>query len=236
MRISFNQPGFIPWGEVYARMLESDAMVILDDTRLSNGFTFVNRNRIKGPAGEVWISVPLRRRGRGRQRIRNLKIDRKPAWAADFMETLRHFYGKSLYFDVLFSEIHNVLSDPDEEFLEMALGLLEIQRDMLSIETPLHFQSKLGVDERGIDLLLALARELDADEVVLPVFSRKAVEWEAFLDEGITVRFLNFDPPQHPQFWGPFLKRLSALDLLLCCGPAGRAVIEQGISFCEFEP
>ena len=236
MRVSFNQPYFMPWGGVYARMMESDAMVLLDDTLLSNGFTYVNRNRIKGPDGEVWISVPLRRKGRGRQRIRNLEIDGKAAWAGDFLETLRHFYGKSLYFDVVFDEFHSILSDPDDDFIRMTLDLLHFQRDMLSIDAPLYLQSKLGIESHGIDLLLDLARELDADEVVLPYFARKSVEWELFLDEEISVRFLRFDPLPHPQFWGTFIKRLSTLDLLLCCGPAGRAVIERGICIYEFEP
>jgi hypothetical protein len=44
--ISFNQPAFIPWGGFFARLLSSDRMVLLDDTVLARGFTFVNRNRL----------------------------------------------------------------------------------------------------------------------------------------------------------------------------------------------
>ncbi len=47
-------------------------MILLDDTLLARGFTFVNRNRLKGPEGELWISVPLKRKGRGRQKIKDL--------------------------------------------------------------------------------------------------------------------------------------------------------------------
>jgi hypothetical protein len=235
MRLSFNQPYFLPWGGIYARMLASDAMVLLDDTRISNGFTYVNRNRLKGPEGEVWISVPLRHRSRGKT-IRSLEIHDKAAWAEDFLETLRHFYGKSLYFDRIQDEIRAALVKPGDDFLETAVDLLEIHRSLLSIDSPIHLQSNLGIRKKGIDLLVSLAVELGADTVVLPYFSRKALDWPVFLDRGIRVRFLRYDPPQHPQFWGPFLSRLSALDLLLCCGPSGRAVIEQGIALYDFDP
>jgi hypothetical protein len=69
-------------------------------------------------------------------------------------------------------------------------------------------------------LLVSLAKESGADEVLMPYFSRKAVDWQPFQKEKIRICFLRYDPPQYPQFWGPFLKRLSILDLMFCCGPA----------------
>jgi hypothetical protein len=50
---------------------------------------------------------------------------------------------------------------------------------------------------------------------------------------GFFARLLRCDPPQYPQFWGYFIKYLSALDLLLCCGKGGRAVIEKGTHLYE---
>jgi len=81
LRICFNQPSFIPWGGFFARMMYSDKMILLDDTLLSTGFIFVNRNRIKGPTGEVWISVPVKKKGRGRQKIKDLELYEKERWA-----------------------------------------------------------------------------------------------------------------------------------------------------------
>ncbi len=69
MRIGFHQPAFIPWAGFWARLAAVDQMVLLDDTFLARGFTFVNRNRIKGPNGEIWLTVLLKRKGRGRQKI-----------------------------------------------------------------------------------------------------------------------------------------------------------------------
>jgi hypothetical protein len=65
MKLSFNQPAFIPWGAFFARLLNSDRMVLLDETILARGFSYVNRNRINGPRGEVWLTVPLKKKGRG---------------------------------------------------------------------------------------------------------------------------------------------------------------------------
>ena len=209
-------------------------MILLDDTLLARGFTYVNRNRFKGPDGEVWITVPLKRKGRGRQKIKDLKINEKESWSADFLSTLRHFYGKSLYFETVSGAVQNIIQTPDTKFLPMAVDLLTFAREYFGISTNFKLQSDTGIKGKGSRLLVSLAKELGADEVLMPYFSRKAVDWRPFRKEKIPVRFLRYDPPQHPQFWGYFRKRLSILDLMLCCGPPGRRIIKKGTYFYKF--
>jgi len=235
MRICFNQPAFIPWGGFFARLMSSDRMVLLDETILAHGFTFVNRNRIKGPEGEVWITVPLKRKGRGRQKIKGLEIYEKERWAKKFLLTLKHYYGKSVYFADIYPQIEAVATRPDNRFLELALGLLTILKAGFGIKTEIVRQSDLGIMGKGTPLLVSIAKELRALEVILPYGSEKAVDCGQFAKEYIRVRLLRFLPPAYPQFWSRFLMNLSALDLLLCCGSAGRAVIERGIRLHDLE-
>jgi hypothetical protein len=228
MRISFNQPAFIPWGGFFARLLCSDKMVLLDKTVLAHGFTYVNRNRIKGPEGEIWIAVPLKRKGRGRQEIRDLEVYEKDRWSRKFLLTLKHFYGKSIYFESAFEEIKAAVETPGENFMSLAQAFLHILKTSLDIKTEMVLQSETGTRGRGTPLLVAIAKEAGAHEVVLPYFSEKAVDSDQFKKEKIQVRFLRYLPPPYPQFWGNFVENLSALDLLLCLGAQGKAIIEKG--------
>lgn len=233
MKISFNQPTFIPWGGFFARLLSSDRMVLLDETVLARGFTFVNRNRLKGPEGEIWITIPLKRKGRGAQRIRDLEIYEKERWKKKFLATLHHYYGHSVYFHAVIEEIRGALDHPGSRFPDLILALLDTLRSRLGIDRQMILQSGLGITGKGTSLLVAIASRLGADEIILPYGSAKAVEHASFERTGIEVRFLRYAPPQYPQFWGDFLPNLSTLDLLLCCGPEGRAVIENGTHFPE---
>ncbi|MGB7296841.1 MAG: WbqC family protein [Candidatus Aminicenantales bacterium] len=233
MRISFNQPTFIPWGGFFARLMSSDRMVLLDDTALARGFTFVNRNRLKGPEGEIWITVPLKRKGRGVQKIKDLEIYEKDRWKNKFLATLRHYYGHSVYFKPVVDEIQNAVDKPGPNFLDLALALLNILKVNFAIANDMTLQSELKITGKGTPLLVSIASRLRADEAILPHGSEKAVERALFERAGIKPRFLRYAPPQYPQFWGNFRLNLSALDLLLCCGPEGRAVIERGISFYD---
>jgi hypothetical protein len=228
MRISFNQPAFIPWGGFFARLLYSDKIVLLDETALAHGFTYVNRNRIKGPEGEVWVTVPLKRKGRGGQKIKDLEIYEKDKWAKKFLPTLKHFYGKSVYFEPVYQEIKEAVESPGESFMSLVLGILDILGRYFEIDKEMVLQSKTGMTGKGTPLLVSIAKGLGAREVVLPYFSDKAVDFSQFNKEKIQVRVLRYQPRAYPQFWGRFVGNLSALDLLLCLGREGKAVIEKG--------
>lgn len=231
MRVCFNQPTFIPWGGFFARLMSSDRMILLDETILAHGFTYVNRNRIKGPEGEVWLTVPLVRKGRGAQKIKNLLIYEKERWRKKFLLTLKHYYGKSVYFESIFKEISSAAEAPDNSFLHLALALLDILKINFGIETEILLQSQTGITGKGTPLLVSLAKEAGAREAILPYGSEKVVNCAQFTREDIRVRLLRYLPPHYPQFWGNFVVNLSALDLLLCLGKEGRLIVERGIHF-----
>lgn len=117
----------------------------------------------------------------------------------------------------------------------MVLELLNIIKKALDIDKEIILQSQIAITGKGTPLLVFIAKELGAEEVIMPYFSEKHIDYNQFKKENINVRFLRFAPVQHPQFWGDFIKNLSALDLLLCCGKDGRAIIEKGAYLYELE-
>jgi hypothetical protein len=56
--------------------------------------------------------------------------------------------------------------------------------------------------------------------------SRGYLDIEGFQREGVRIAFHEWTHPEYPQCGkAPFLKGLSAIDLLLNCGPQSRAVL-----------
>ncbi len=227
MRVSFSQPVFIPWGGFYGRLLNSDLMIILDNTWLARGFTFVNRNRLKAPQGEIWITVPVRKKGLGRQRIRELQIYQPEIWARKFLALLKHYYGHSFYFEQTMEDLEDIISRAGSNFLALAQGCSRFLADRFQINTGFRLQSELGVENRGTDLLAELAWRVGAAEILLPYLADRHLDLELLTRNGIKVIFLKYQPVAYPQFWGNFIPNLSVLDLWLCCGPDGRKNIVQ---------
>lgn len=229
MVISFNQPAFIPWGGVFARLLHCDRMVLLDNTWLARGFTFVNRNRIKTMDGVLWLTVPLERAGRGRQVIRDLEIHDKSRWVERLIKTLRHHYVRSPWYDAVMARIAPALEDPDPGFLATVTPIMESLRRFMDLPARFLLQSRLGVTGHGVDLYLAACRASGAESVLLPAAAAACVEWRRLEAQGISVSFLRYEPPVTPQFWGDFRGNLSVLDALFCVGPeATRKLLAAG--------
>lgn len=219
MVISFNQPAFIPWGGVFARLLHCDRMVLLDNTLLARGFTFVNRNRVKTMAGALWVTVPLERAGRGRQMIRDLEIHEKTRWAKRLLETLRHHYARSPWFDAVLARLTPALDDPDPHFMATVFPIMESLRRYLDLPARFLLQSRLGAGGTGVELYAAACRASGAEAILLPAAAADCVDWRQLQAIGITVNFLRYEPPVTPQFWGEFRGNLSILDSLFCIGP-----------------
>jgi len=221
MRISFSQPVFIPWGGFYGRLLNSDLMIILDNTLFARGFTFVNRNRLKGPQGEIWITVPVRKKGLGRQKIRNLQIFQPEVWSRKFLALIKHYYGHSPYFEQAVRAMESLIAGCGTNFLHLALASSEFLARRFGITTGFRLQSELGIESQGTDLLTQLAERAGAREVLLPFLANRHLNMEAFARAGLKVVYLKYQPVAYPQFWGDFIANLSALDLWLCCGHDG---------------
>jgi len=230
MILSFNQPAFMPWGGFFCRLLAADRMVLLDNTLFARGFTFVNRNRVKGAAGETWLTVPLKKKGLGRQKIKDLEIYQKEYWGKKFLTTLSHLYGKSIYFERIYKPIARIIKKQDTHFLNMAIEILEVLRSALSIKTPFVLQSQIGVEGMGINLLVQITKKLGAGEVILPYPSQLLVDWRQFEEAGIGVRFLKFAAPVYPQFHGDFINCLSILDMLFCSGKASTQLLKKSFT------
>jgi len=236
MILSFSQPAFIPWGGFFSRLTASDCMVLLDDTLFARGYTFVNRNRLKGAGGEVWNTVPIVKKGRGRQRIKDLEIYDKSRWAAKFLATLEQNYAKSIYFSKVFKELTRLLQEEDNRFLPMIINILELMKTGLSINTPFMLQSGLGIQGQGTDLLLDIAKEMSAGEVILPYPARSLVEWRKLEEEGIEVQFLKYQCPVYPQFRGDFISCLSMLDMFFCLGKDSTRLLGTHSSLIKEKP
>jgi hypothetical protein len=62
------QPGYLPWLGYFDLMHKADVFVHYDDVQFDK-HGWRNRNRVKGPKGPVWLTVPVRHSGRSGQSI-----------------------------------------------------------------------------------------------------------------------------------------------------------------------
>lgn len=225
MIVAIHQPIFLPWPGFFYKAANADCIVLLDDVQFPRGKTWLTRNRLKNEKGELWLTVPVLRKGRGLQTIRSVEIQNDKEWRKKHLGSISQNYVHAPYFAGYFSRIEAVYGKGHALLADLNVELIAFLMDAMSIATRIIRQSELGVGGKGTELLADVCEQLGAERFLVLPSAEKYVDKSIMERRGIEVVRAGFRPPVYPQLWGEFIYNLSVLDLLLNCGPRGRGII-----------
>ncbi|HEV3003145.1 MAG TPA: WbqC family protein, partial [Pirellulales bacterium] len=129
------QPSYIPWRGYFHQVQKAEVFVFYDDVQYdSRGWR--HRNRVKGPQGAQWLTIPVHHRGsqtRGTP-ICEIPICWDTPWNERHWRTLRQFYGKAPHFsryaeslEACYLKRPRLLADFTTETTMVIAGLLGIK-------------------------------------------------------------------------------------------------------------
>jgi hypothetical protein len=228
MKIASHQPCYLPWPGFFFKALRADVLVLLDSVQLPRGTSWVSRNRIKTPAGQTWLTVPVRRKGRGLQRIVDVETYNERDWRHSHLESLIHAYKRSPFFEDHLPALKDVYGRDWGSLAELDVFLIRYAMEAIGAAPEIVLSSDLRLDLKGTPLIVDICRKLDGDAYTTISTSRKHLDEARFREAGIGMDYFNYRCPIYPQLWGEFIPNLSILDMLFNCGPKTRTVIEKG--------
>ncbi len=211
--LSAHQAAYLPWLGYLHRIHLSDLFVILDDVQFEKN-SFTNRNRVKTAGGAVWLTIPVCLKGHTESTIRATEVASNTNWVRKHWLTLAQSYAKAPFFGVHRDFFNSVFNRRWDRLIDINHVLLEYLLRQFGIETPVVYQSKLGVGGQKQELILNLCRQLQADQFLFGIMGRDYVDQELFLAHGVTPSFHAYRTVQYPQLWGEFIANLSAVDML----------------------
>lgn len=226
MIVAIHQPCYLPWLGYLQRMAQADVFVLLDHVQFERA-NYQNRTRILMDGEPRWLTVPVVQRSQ-KERIVDKEIDNRLEgprhWGRVHLGTLRHAYRAAPFANLYLPALKEILEARWARLADLDLALLELLRGAFGIRTPLVRSSELGVAGAKSDLILDICRTLGAHDFLGGMGgSRAYLDVEAFRLAGIRVHWQDFRHPVYMQCGdAPFVPGLSAVDLLLNRGPAGR--------------
>lgn len=223
--ISVNQPYFFPFAGFFYKAYLSDNFVILDDVQFPRGTTWITRNRFKNSQGSLWLTVPVKKKGLGLQKINAVRIYHDGRWAKKHLRSLKNAYVRAPYFREHQSFLEDLFSKRFEKLIHLNLYIIRYLMQQLQIETNVILSSELGIHMKGDKLLLEICNKLGASQLLVQRAARKYLNSDRLSEAGI--KLIDFRPmsPVYPQLWGDFIPNLSALDLILNCGPKAHDIM-----------
>jgi hypothetical protein len=221
MRVAIHQPNYAPWCGYFTKLLFSDVFILLDDTQLPLGRSYVSRVRVRGPAGPQWLSIPVERHHG--QRICDVRIASDQAtWPRKHLATLASGYARAPFRDEILALLAPLYAAPGDRLADWNTRLLLTMLGYLGIERRLVRASELGVPGSGDERLVSLVRAVGGDAYLSGPGGQNYQDPQRFAAANVKLEVRAYEPVPYPQGDGPFLPGLSVLDALFCCGRAAR--------------
>jgi len=226
MRLAVLQPSYLPWLGYFDQIDRVDVFVYYDDVQYDkNGWR--NRNRVKGPNGPVWLSVPVKHSGRGRQSINEVETDGQ-SWSRKHLRSLEQFYAKAPYGRDYMPGIAELLSRPWMRLVDLDIAINDAIVQWLGLNAKIVRSSSLGIEGDRNERLIRICRHFGADRYLSGNAAKVYVDPAAFAEVGISVEWQDYSHPAYPQIHGPFVSHLSIIDLLMNAGPDSLGILRSG--------
>lgn len=227
MKVSINQPAYLPWLGYFDRIANSDLHIVLDNVQFEKN-SVTNRNKVRTAAGWCWLTVPVKTKGKfGSLIIGDLEIDNSSNWTEKHWKTICQCYGKTPFFEQYSESLKSIYSSSWTHLIELTDCLNAFLLDeVLKISTPVRYASKLQSQGKKDDLILNICREVGATTYLSGPFGREYLDENKFHQAGIIIEYQDYVHPEYHQHFHPFEPFLSTLDLIMNCGDKSLEVIK----------
>ncbi len=218
-KIAIMQSNYLPWKGYFDLISSVDELIFYDEMQYTKR-DWRNRNVIKTSQGLLWLSIPIKVKGKYNQTINESIIDGEK-WKTKHWKTIIQCYNKSEYFD----EVAKILepfykSKSYEKLSELNQELIKEICKYLGINTILSNSKEYGIINGKTERLIDLCIKANADEYITGPAAKEYIKSELFDERNINLKWFKYEKyPIYNQLHGKFVHEVSIIDLLFNCGP-----------------
>jgi len=230
MKTGIHQPNFLPWIGYFDRMVKSEQFIYFDHVQRPNGKSWLTRVKALNRGSEIWLTLPIKRKGRSFERISEAMLD------GDSDEIFRSVVNKieSYYHKAPFrKEVMSMLGDSykrSDRLADFNIALISGIAEALGIKASARRSSEFFREEStllGSKMILETCKRFGVTEFVCGGYAvENLVDIEDFRENGVEVSAQGFLHPVYRQEkLDTCVEGMSIIDLLMNRGIAGSAIL-----------
>ena len=231
MKVVILQPSYIPWRGYFDQICRADLFVFYDDVQYdTRGWR--NRNQIKTPKGQQWLTIPVYSHGAQTKNIpiNQIRIAWDTPWNQNHLKALKHSYSKAPCFRQYLPLLETFYQRHDEFLTDFAIDFtIALTRELGNTHTRFMRSSQIpNINGQKTDRLIQILQAVGAMHYISGPSARDYIEKEKFDSAGITLEYMEYNYPEYLQLYPPFDPYVSILDLLFMIGLEAPNYIVQG--------
>jgi hypothetical protein len=223
--VAIHQPQFMPWLGYFDKMDQADAFVLLDNVQYKKN-EWQNRNRIRTAQGKQWLTVPVRFKFPAL--INQVGINNEENWRNKHWQVLRTNYAKAPYWESVHDDLQAFYQRPCDMLTDLNQASVTWLKQQMGIATELYLASEMELSQEPTQRLVDICKSVGAKTYLAGADGAKYMELELFAEAGLEILFQEYEHPTYPQLFDSCETHLSALDLVLNCGPASLETVRRG--------
>lgn len=219
-KVAIVQSNYIPWKGYFDLINLVDEFILYDDVQYTRQ-DWRNRNRIKTPNGLMWLTIPVKAKGRHFQKVRETVIS-DPGWSDRHWRSIIQNYSRAEYFHTYRELFEALYLGHNERFLsQVNYRFLSAICQILGINTKLSWSMDYHLIEGDkTERLVDLCQQAGATEYISGPAAKAYMNEELFEDEGILLHYMDYSGyPEYHQLFPPFEHSVSIIDLIFNEGP-----------------
>lgn len=216
-KIAISQSNYIPWKGYFDMIAAVDEFILYDCMQYTRR-DWRNRNQIKTPQGNHWLTVPVLTKGRYYQTIKETIVD-GDEWAMIHWRSLVQNYRRSEYFNEIATWLEPLYTHPSSCLSQLNNNFIKAICDYLGIKTIISTSANYNLIEGKTERLADLCLQTGASEYISAPSAKNYINEDVFKKNNIKLTWFDYSGyPEYPQLWGDFVHEVSILDLLFNCG------------------
>lgn len=224
------QPTYLPWLGYFEMIDAVESFVVYDHVQFVKK-SWHHRNRIKGPNGEILLSIPTKKAPRATAIYQIELATEYEKSLSDHWVTISHAYKKAPYFNNYSETLESMYLAKFSSLSDLTVSFIRYFCDQIGITTPFVSSSGFLLDNSLTDTtekVIELCQKANISSLYDANGAQSIIDTSIFCRNQINISFQNYSHPVYPQLFGSFLPYMSILDLLLNEGPNSLAVIKKG--------
>jgi len=217
--VVIHQPDFLPYLGFLHRFLNAELWVILDNVQFVCGTnkSWTNRDKIKTPNGEKWITVAVQNAPR-KSKINEIILSKTVDWRNGNLNLIRENYKKAPFFNEIFPYLMSLYSYDCERLVDYNMRSIDMLLELYDVKIDRVIASTLTPTGKSNELLVDILKKVGATRYLSGIGAKGYYDPVPFEKASIEIIWQDFKHPSYSQLFGEFIPYLSCIDMLFNCG------------------
>ena len=211
------QSSYIPWKGYFDIVNDVDIFVFYDDVQFTPR-DWRSRNKIKGPSGAQWLTVPV---GSKRSRLICDVSILDHSWQDKHYEAIKNYYSNCPFFSSYLWILDEMYKTKKWQNLSVFnQHVIKLLSTHLGIEVEFKTSDEFKLVGSKQARMMDLIRKVNATTYVSGPSASDYLQSDFFAANGVELKFKDYTGyPEYPQKYGPFEHGVTVLDLIFNVGP-----------------